>query len=309
MMKTMIAKDLTELIGNTPLLALNRVSAKCGVKSILAKVERSNPGGSVKDRVALQMIKDAEADGTLKPGATIIEPTSGNTGVGLAMISAIRGYKMILVMPDTMSIERQKLAGAYGADIVLTPGAEGMAGAIKKAEELNRAIEGSIIAGQFVNPSNPKAHYDTTAMEIWNDTEGKVGVFVATAGTGGTVSGTARRLKELNPQIRVVAVEPASSTVLSGGKAGAHKIQGIGANFVPQTYDAAVIDEVVNVTDDDAYEMTRRLAREEGLLVGISSGAAVAAALRIAEQYDGDGCVVTLLPDTGERYLSVEGLF
>ena len=272
-------------------------------------MERSNPGGSVKDRVALQMIKDAEADGTLKPGATIIEPTSGNTGVGLAMISAIRGYKMILVMPDTMSIERQKLAGAYGADIVLTPGAEGMAGAIKKAEELNRAIEGSIIAGQFVNPSNPKAHYDTTAMEIWNDTEGKVGVFVATAGTGGTISGTARRLKELNPQIRVVAVEPASSTVLSGGKAGAHKIQGIGANFVPQTYDAAVIDEVVNVTDDDAYEMTRRLAREEGLLVGISSGAAVAAALRIAEQYDGDGCVVTLLPDTGERYLSVEGLF
>lgn len=302
----MIAKNLTELIGNTPLMELGRISSKRGVKTILAKIERGNPGGSVKDRVALQMILDAEAEGKLKPGATIIEPTSGNTGVGLAMISAIKGYKMILVMPDTMSVERQKLAAAYGADIVLTPGAEGMSGAIKKAEELNREIEGSIIAGQFVNPSNPKAHYNTTGVEIWNDTEGTVGVFVATAGTGGTISGTARRLKEFNPNVKVVAVEPASSRVLSGGPAAAHKIQGIGANFVPDTYDATVIDEVMGITDDEAYEMTRCLAREEGLLVGISSGAAVAAAIKVAKEYKGEGRVVVLLPDTGERYLSTD---
>lgn len=302
----MIAKNLTELIGNTPLMELGRISSKRGVKTILAKIERGNPGGSVKDRVALQMILDAEAEGKLKPGATIIEPTSGNTGVGLAMISAIKGYKMILVMPDTMSVERQKLAAAYGADIVLTPGAEGMSGAIKKAEELNREIEGSIIAGQFVNPSNPKAHYNTTGVEIWNDTEGTVGVFVATAGTGGTISGTARRLKEFNPNIKVVAVEPASSRVLSGGPAAAHKIQGIGANFVPDTYDATVIDEVMGITDDEAYEMTRCLAREEGLLVGISSGAAVAAAIKVAKEYKGEGRVVVLLPDTGERYMSTD---
>lgn len=302
----MIAKNLTELIGNTPLMELNQISSKRGVKTILAKIERGNPGGSVKDRVALQMILDAEAEGKLKPGATIIEPTSGNTGVGLAMISAIKGYKMILVMPDTMSVERQKLASAYGADIVLTPGAEGMSGAIKKAEELNREIEGSIIAGQFVNPSNPKAHYNTTGVEIWNDTEGTVGVFVATAGTGGTISGTARRLKEFNPNVKVVAVEPASSRVLSGGPAAAHKIQGIGANFVPDTYDATVIDEVIGITDDEAYEMTRCLAREEGLLVGISSGAAVAAAIKVANEYKGEGRVVVLLPDTGERYLSTD---
>ncbi len=287
-------------------MELGRISSKRGVKTILAKIERGNPGGSVKDRVALQMILDAEAEGKLKPGATIIEPTSGNTGVGLAMISAIKGYKMILVMPDTMSVERQKLASAYGADIVLTPGAEGMSGAIKKAEELNREIEGSIIAGQFVNPSNPKAHYNTTGVEIWNDTEGMVGVFVATAGTGGTISGTARRLKEFNPNIKVVAVEPASSRVLSGGPAAAHKIQGIGANFVPDTYDATVIDEVIGITDDEAYEMTRCLAREEGLLVGISSGAAVAAAIKVAKEYKGEGRVVVLLPDTGERYLSTD---
>lgn len=287
-------------------MELGRISSKRGVKTILAKIERGNPGGSVKDRVALQMILDAEAEGKLKPGATIIEPTSGNTGVGLAMISAIKGYKMILVMPDTMSVERQKLASAYGADIVLTPGAEGMSGAIKKAEELNREIEGSIIAGQFVNPSNPKAHYNTTGVEIWNDTEGTVGVFVATAGTGGTISGTARRLKEFNPNVKVVAVEPASSRVLSGGPAAAHKIQGIGANFVPDTYDATVIDEVMGITDDEAYEMTRCLAREEGLLVGISSGAAVAAAIKVAKEYKGEGRVVVLLPDTGERYLSTD---
>lgn len=287
-------------------MELGRISSKRGVKTILAKIERGNPGGSVKDRVALQMILDAEAEGKLKPGATIIEPTSGNTGVGLAMISAIKGYKMILVMPDTMSVERQKLAAAYGADIVLTPGAEGMSGAIKKAEELNREIEGSIIAGQFVNPSNPKAHYNTTGVEIWNDTEGTVGVFVATAGTGGTISGTARRLKEFNPNIKVVAVEPASSRVLSGGPAAAHKIQGIGANFVPDTYDATVIDEVMGITDDEAYEMTRCLAREEGLLVGISSGAAVAAAIKVAKEYKGEGRVVVLLPDTGERYMSTD---
>ena len=287
-------------------MELNQISSKRGVKTILAKIERGNPGGSVKDRVALQMILDAEAEGKLKPGATIIEPTSGNTGVGLAMISAIKGYKMILVMPDTMSVERQKLAAAYGADIVLTPGAEGMSGAIKKAEELNREIEGSIIAGQFVNPSNPKAHYNTTGVEIWNDTEGTVGVFVATAGTGGTISGTARRLKEFNPNVKVVAVEPASSRVLSGGPAAAHKIQGIGANFVPDTYDATVIDEVMGITDDEAYEMTRCLAREEGLLVGISSGAAVAAAIKVAKEYKGEGRVVVLLPDTGERYMSTD---
>lgn len=287
-------------------MELGRISSKRGVKTILAKIERGNPGGSVKDRVALQMILDAEAEGKLKPGATIIEPTSGNTGVGLAMISAIKGYKMILVMPDTMSVERQKLASAYGADIVLTPGAEGMSGAIKKAEELNREIEGSIIAGQFVNPSNPKAHYNTTGVEIWNDTEGMVGVFVATAGTGGTISGTARRLKEFSPNVKVVAVEPASSRVLSGGPAAAHKIQGIGANFVPDTYDATVIDEVIGITDDEAYEMTRCLAREEGLLVGISSGAAVAAAIKVAKEYKGEGRVVVLLPDTGERYLSTD---
>lgn len=287
-------------------MELGQISSKRGVKTILAKIERGNPGGSVKDRVALQMILDAEAEGKLKPGATIIEPTSGNTGVGLAMISAIKGYKMILVMPDTMSVERQKLASAYGADIVLTPGAEGMSGAIKKAEELNREIEGSIIAGQFVNPSNPKAHYNTTGVEIWNDTEGTVGVFVATAGTGGTISGTARRLKEFNPNVKVIAVEPASSRVLSGGPAAAHKIQGIGANFVPDTYDATVIDEVIGITDDEAYEMTRCLAREEGLLVGISSGAAVAAAIKVAKEYKGEGRVVTLLPDTGERYLSTD---
>lgn len=287
-------------------MELGRISSKRGVKTILAKIERGNPGGSVKDRVALQMILDAETEGKLKPGATIIEPTSGNTGVGLAMISAIKGYKMILVMPDTMSVERQKLAAAYGADIVLTPGAEGMSGAIKKAEELNREIEGSIIAGQFVNPSNPKAHYNTTGVEIWNDTEGTVGVFVATAGTGGTISGTARRLKEFNPNVKVVAVEPASSRVLSGGPAAAHKIQGIGANFVPDTYDATVIDEVIGITDDEAYEMTRCLAREEGLLVGISSGAAVAAAIKVAKEYKGEGRVVVLLPDTGERYLSTD---
>ena len=287
-------------------MELGQISSKRGVKTILAKIERGNPGGSVKDRVALQMILDAEAEGKLKPGATIIEPTSGNTGVGLAMISAIKGYKMILVMPDTMSVERQKLAAAYGADIVLTPGAEGMSGAIKKAEELNREIEGSIIAGQFVNPSNPKAHYNTTGVEIWNDTEGTVGVFVATAGTGGTISGTARRLKEFNPNVKVVAVEPASSRVLSGGPAAAHKIQGIGANFVPDTYDATVIDEVMGITDDEAYEMTRCLAREEGLLVGISSGAAVAAAIKVAKEYKGEGRVVVLLPDTGERYMSTD---
>lgn len=302
----MIAKNLTELIGNTPLMELNRISSERGVNTILAKIERGNPGGSVKDRVALQMILDAEAEGKLKPGATIIEPTSGNTGVGLAMISAIKGYKMILVMPDTMSVERQKLAAAYGADIVLTPGAEGMSGALKKAEELNHEIEGSIIAGQFVNPSNPKAHYNTTAVEIWNDTEGQVGVFVATAGTGGTISGTAKRLKEFNPNVKVVAVEPAASRVLSGGPAAAHKIQGIGANFVPDTYDPSLIDEVIGITDDEAYEMTRCLAREEGLLVGISSGAAVAAALKVAKDYKGEGRVVTLLPDTGERYLSTD---
>lgn len=302
----MIAKDLTELIGGTPLLELGKFSAKRGVPTLLAKLERSNPGGSAKDRVALQMINDAESSGRLKQGSTIIEPTSGNTGIGLAMICAIKGYRMILVMPDTMSVERRKLASAFGAEIVLTPGAEGMLGSIRKAEELNREIPDSIIAGQFVNPSNPQAHYNTTGVEIWNDTEGQVDVLVATAGTGGTVSGTARRLKEYNPDIKVYAVEPAASRVLIGGAYAPHKIQGIGGNFIPDTYDASVVDEVLGVSDGDAYEMARALAREEGLLVGISSGAAVAAALKVAKEYKGNGKIVVVLPDTGERYLSTD---
>lgn len=289
------------------MLELSRYSAAAGLpRPIVAKLEYFNPGGSVKDRIALAMVEDAERRGTLAPGATIIEPTSGNTGIGLALVAASRGYRMVLVMPETMSVERQKLARAYGAEVVLTPGAEGMAGSIRRAEELRRATPGAVTPGQFDNPANPQCHYGTTAMELWRQTDGGVDVFVAGVGTGGTVSGIGRRLKELKPGVRVVAVEPASSAVLGGGKVGPHGIQGIGAGFVPKTYDAGVVDEVVAVADADAKSAARMLAATEGLLVGISSGAAAFAAAQVASRPEFAGSMVaTLLPDTGERYLSV----
>ena len=298
----MIYKNLTELIGRTPLLEIQGFD---GQKArILAKVESFNPGGSVKDRVALSMIEDAEQKGLLKPGATIIEPTSGNTGVGLAWVGAARGYKTILTMPDTMSLERRNLLKALGARLVLTPGAEGMKGAIAKAEALKSEIPGSVILGQFDNPANPAAHERTTGVESWEDTGGEVDIFVAGVGTGGTVSGTGRALKFRKPAVKVVAVEPASSAVLSTGIAGKHKIQGIGAGFVPRTYDAAVVDEVMPVSDDDAVRAGRALSAR-GLLVGISSGAAFSAALELARKEENAGkTIVVLLPDTGERYLS-----
>lgn len=301
-----IAKKLTELIGNTPLLELGTFSAARGLKTpIIAKVEYFNPGGSVKDRIALAMIEDAEARGVLKPGATIIEPTSGNTGVGLALVSAVKGYRLILTMPETMSVERRNLVKAYGAEVVLTPGADGMKGAIAKAEALRDATPGSVILQQFENPANPAKHYATTGQEIWRDTDGKVDIFVAGVGTGGTVSGIGKALKEKNPDVKIVAVEPLSSPVLNGGKSGAHKIQGIGAGFVPKTYDAAVVDEVFDVDNDDAIRTGRQLAQEQGLLVGISSGAAAFAAAEIAKRPENAGKrIVVLLPDTGERYLS-----
>ncbi len=303
---TKIAKKLTELIGNTPLLELEAFSQKRNLETlIIAKVEFFNPGGSVKDRVALAMIEDAERSGKLRPGATIIEPTSGNTGVGLALVSAVKGYKLILTMPETMSVERRNLVKAYGATVKLTPGKDGMAGAIRAAEELRDATPGSVILQQFENPSNPQSHYDTTGVEIWNQTDGKIDIFVAGVGTGGTVSGIGKRLKENNPAVRIVAVEPASSPVLSGGKSGPHKIQGIGAGFVPKTYNSNVIDEVLQVENDDAIRTGRQLAAEEGLLVGISSGAAVYAATQLAKRPENKGKrIVALLPDTGERYLS-----
>ena len=301
-----IAKQLTELIGNTPLLELNKFSAAKGLKTpIIAKVEFFNPGGSVKDRSALAMIEDAEKKGILKPGATIIEPTSGNTGVGLALVSAVKGYKLILTMPETMSIERRNLVKAYGAQVKLTKGSDGMTGAIKAAEELRDSILGSVILQQFENPSNPQRHYETTGKEIWDQTDGKVDIFIAGVGTGGTVSGIGKRLKENNPDVKIIAVEPASSPVLSGGNSGPHKIQGIGAGFVPKTYDANVIDEVFKVENDDAIRAGRQLAQEEGLLVGISSGAAAYAAVEIAKRPENaNKKIVALLPDTGERYLS-----
>ena len=272
---------------------------------IAVKIEAFNPGGSVKDRIALAMIEDAEQKGILKPGATIIEPTSGNTGVGLAWVGVAKGYKTILTMPDTMSLERRNLLKAYGATLELTPGAEGMKGAIARAEELHRNIPGSVILGQFVNPANPAVHERTTGEEIWADTEGKVDIFVAGVGTGGTVSGTGKALKSHNPAVQVVAVEPATSAVLSTGVAGKHKIQGIGAGFVPDTYNAEVVDQVLTVSDDEAFEGTRTLARSKGLLVGISSGASFSAALRLARLEENAGrLIVALLPDTGERYLS-----
>ncbi|BCV18414.1 cysteine synthase A [Leptogranulimonas caecicola] len=300
-----IATSVSAAIGDTPLVDLSLLCE--GRATILGKLEAKNPGGSAKDRIARAMVDAAELDGTLKPGGTIIEPTSGNTGVGLAMIAAERGYSMILVMPETMSVERRKLAAAYGAKIVLTPGPEGMAGSVDKAAQLEKEIEGAKVMGQFSNPENPLAHYRTTGPEIWHDTDGGVDAIVAGVGTGGTISGTARFLKEMKPSVYSVAVEPAESQVLVGKPAGPHKIQGIGANFIPDNYDASVVDEVVPVTSDDAIAAKVRLSEELGLFVGISSGAAVAAALALASRPDFEGAViVAVLPDTGERYLSVE---
>lgn len=305
-----IAQDVTALIGRTPLVLLSRFSAARSLQTpLVAKVEAFNPGGSAKDRVAQAMLDDAEARGLLGAGAVIIEPTSGNTGVGLALLAAVRGYRVILTMPESMSLERRRLLQAFGAEIVLTPAADGMAGAVARAEALHAALPGSLIAGQFENPANPAAHERTTGPEIWLDTDGTVDVFVACVGTGGTVSGAGRYLKAQNPAVRIVAVEPAASPLLSEGRAGAHGIQGIGANFVPETFDRAVVDEILTVTDEEAFETARALARLEGLLVGISSGAAAAAAASLAARPDMAGKrIVVLLPDTGERYLST-GLF
>lgn len=301
-----IAKQLTELIGNTPLLELNTFEKQNNAQAhVIGKLEYFNPLGSIKDRVAFNMIQEAEKAGKLKPGATIIEPTSGNTGVGLAFVSSVKGYHLILTMPETMSIERRNLLKALGAEIVLTPGSEGMKGAIATAEKLRDEKPGSIILQQFENPANPAIHVATTAEEIWRDTDGKVDIFVAGVGTGGTVSGIGKRLKELNPNVKVVAVEPATSPVLSGGQAGPHKIQGIGAGFVPKTYNAAVVDEIFKVENDDAIRTSRQLAKTEGLLVGISAGAAVYAATELAKKDENkDKNIVVILPDTGERYLS-----
>lgn len=306
-----IASNILELVGRTPLLELAKFSKNrgCGAK-VIGKVEYFNPAGSIKDRVALNMVLQAENEGILKSGATIIEPTSGNTGVGLAMVCAVKGYNLILTMPETMSVERQKLLKAYGARIELTSGAEGMQGAINKANELRDSIEGAVILGQFDNTANPEAHYKTTAREIIEDTDGKIDVFVSAVGTGGTISGTAKALKEFNPNIYVVAVEPAESPVLSGGEKGPHKIQGIGAGFVPSIYNSTVVDEVVTVSGDDAMQTARSLAHEEGILVGISSGAAACVAARLAQRAEFAGKnIVCILPDTGERYLSVANLF
>ena len=298
----MIYTSLTDLIGRTPLMRLSNFAPDY---QILAKLEYFNPGGSAKDRVAAKMIEDAEQAGILQPGATIIEPTSGNTGIGLAWVGTAKGYKVILTMPDSMSAERQSLVKAYGAQIVLTEGKKGMTGSIEKAKELQASIPGAVILGQFENPSNPKAHYLSTGPEIWADTDGKVDLFVATVGTGGTLSGTGRYLKEQNPDIRIVAVEPAASPLLSGGQAAPHKIQGIGANFIPDTLDREIYDEVFPVTDEDAMKTANRLSKTEGLLVGISSGAAAFAAAELAKRPENQGkTIVTLLPDTGERYLS-----
>lgn len=301
-----IHHQITELIGNTPLVELQKYSALRNVKKpVIAKVEFFNPGGSVKDRIALAMIEAAERDGKLQPGATIIEPTSGNTGVGLALVSAVKGYKLILTMPETMSIERRNLVKAYGAQVKLTPGAAGMKGAIAEAERLRDSIPGSVILEQFENPANPRKHYETTAEEIWRDTDGKVDIFIAGVGTGGTLTGTGKRLKELNPNVKIIAVEPASSPVLEGGKSGPHKIQGIGAGFIPKTYDGSVVDEVFPVSNDDAILAGRQIAQQDGILVGISSGAAAFAATEIAKRPENEGKnIVALLPDTGERYLS-----
>lgn len=303
-----IYSSASDLIGSTPLLRLNNIEKEYGLKAeLLAKLEYLNPAGSVKDRVAKAMIEDAEKSGALKPDSVVIEPTSGNTGIGLCLMAAVRGYRIIIVMPETMSVERRQLMKAYGAELVLTDGAKGMSGAIEKAEELSREIPNSFIPGQFVNPANPKAHYDTTGPEIFADTDGRADIFVAGIGTGGTVTGTGRYLKENIPDIKIVGVEPASSAVLTGGKAGAHKLQGIGAGFVPEVLDTSVYDEIIPVENEDAFEAGRAIAKKEGVLVGISSGAALFAAIGLARREENKGKrIVVLLPDTGDRYLSTE---
>jgi len=303
-----IYTSVEQLVGHTPLLELKQIEKVYGLEAkILAKLEFLNPAGSAKDRVALSMVNDAERQGILKPGATIIEPTSGNTGIGLACVAVPRGYRVIIVMPDTMSMERRQIMKAYGAELVLSDGAKGMAGAIEKAEELAAEIPGSFIPGQFENPANAAAHYETLVLEIWQDTDGTADIFVATIGTGGTITGTGRYLKEKNPKIHVIGVEPASSAVLSGGKAGSHKIQGIGAGFVPDVLDTTVYDEIIAVENDDAFEMGRDIGSREGVLVGISSGAALWAAIQAAKRPENKGkSIVVLLPDTGGRYLSTE---
>lgn len=302
-----IRNSVTELIGGTPLLRLGKTEKKYGAcAEIDAKVEFFNPAGSIKDRVGYNMVIEAEKDGRLKPGGTIIEPTSGNTGVGIAMTAAARGYKAVMVMPESMSVERRMLLAALGAELVLTDKDKGMQGSVEKARQLAEEIPGSIIAGQFENPANPQAHYETTGPEIWEDTDGTVDILVATFGTGGTVSGIGRYLKEKNPDIQIVAIEPAASPLLTGGKAGPHKIQGIGANFIPEVLDRSVIDEILTVTDDDALDTMKELARSEGLLVGVSSGAAVYGAVQVAARLENAGKrIVVILPDTGERYLSI----
>ena len=301
-----IYKNVCELVGGTPLVELPNLSAEKGVEAkVLAKLEFFNPAGSAKDRVGLNIIEDAEAKGLLSPGATIIEPTSGNTGIGLAAVAAAKGYRVVLTMPDTMSVERISLIKAYGAEVVLTDGALGMAGSVAKAEELKAQIPGSIIAGQFVNPANAEAHFKTTGPEIWEDTDGQIDIFVAGIGTGGTISGTGNFLKSKNKDVKVVGFEPAASPLITEGRSGAHGLQGIGANFIPEAYDRSVCDEVLIITDEEAYEMGRDLARKEGLLVGITSGAAVAAAFKAAARPENKGkVIVALLPDTGERYMS-----
>jgi len=303
-----IHQNLLSLIGNTPLVEVQNIAREENLKArVIVKIESRNPGGSVKDRIALAMVEDAEKEGLLKPGGTIIEPTSGNTGIGLAWVASVKGYKLILTMPETMSTERMKLLKALGATLVLTPGNEGMAGSVAKARELKDKTPGAIILGQFDNPANPEAHICTTAEEIWRDTDGKVDIFVACVGTGGTLSGTAEGLKRHNPRIKAIAVEPLASPLLSGGKAGSHRIQGIGANFIPRNYHAEVVDEIIQVSDEEAMKTTRMLAHKEGLLVGISSGAAFHAALQTARLPKNEGkMIVVLLPDTGERYLSTE---
>ena len=303
-----IHQNLLSLIGNTPLMEVQNIAREENLKArVIVKIESRNPGGSVKDRIALAMVEDAEKQGMLKPGGTIIEPTSGNTGIGLAWVASVKGYKLILTMPETMSTERMKLLKALGATLVLTPGNEGMAGSVAKARELKDKTPGAIILGQFDNPANPEVHIRTTAEEIWRDTDGKVDIFVACVGTGGTLSGTAEGLKRHNPRIKAIAVEPLASPLLSGGKAGSHRIQGIGANFIPRNYHAEVVDEIIQVSDEAAMQATRLLAQKEGLLTGISSGAAFHAALQMARFPESEGkMIVVLLPDTGERYLSTE---
>jgi len=305
-MMSHIYTSVDQLVGNTPLLELTHLEKKYNLKArILAKLEFFNPAGSAKDRIALAMIDDAEKAGKLTPGATIIEPTSGNTGIGLASIAAARGYRVVIVMPDSMSMERRLLMKAYGAELVLTPGAQGMSGSIAKAEELAASIPGSFIAGQFVNPSNPKAHFNTTGPEIWEDTQGNVDVFVAGVGTGGTITGVGNYLKSKSPSVKIVAVEPASSPLLSAGKSGPHGIQGIGANFVPEVLDTKIYDEIITVTNEDTYARGREIGRTEGVLVGISAGAALHAAIALAQRPENEGkTIVVLLTDTGERYLS-----